>query len=231
MTPGSSATDQSKGAVGSSVSEETSTRYLGHCCAFFVQPLKPTCGVKTFSAVPDRLHYLGMSMSPQVVLAAHPNSFVLSLRQVEWYTMFLLSTMYPSSILTCLVVISVCRTCTSYLCVPRCFLSNRSAPETTLELEGAQEQKAASHGGDGGHGTSTIAAPGNGGDPVGRPSEEGLSAGPPSAKEFCFVKAILHLPDEDSRPSVSNSSLHSIIGGVVFFHAQSPNVFTLYLLA
>eukprot|EP00903_Cladosiphon_okamuranus_P015705 g14497.t1 len=82
--------------------------------------------------------------------------------------------------------------------------TSTSAPETALELPGAQEEKTASHGSDGSDGTSTIVVAGNGKEHTGNPSEEGLSVSrEPSEQDFCFVKAILHLPNEDSRPSVS----------------------------
>ena len=86
--------------------------------------------------------------------------------------------------------------------VPGRSLPARSTPETALEPEGEQDEEARSHGSDGGGGAGTIVVAENGGNPVGKASEAGLSP-VPSAKDFCFVKAILHLPDEDSRPSVS----------------------------
>lgn len=105
------------------------------------------------------------------------------------------------------------------LCLPRPSLSGCSAPETALELEGARDEDVSSRGGDGGGGAGTIAVPESGGNPVGEPSEGGLSP-VPSAKDFCFVKAILHLPDEESRPSVSMSRLalqHALLRGSSFF--------------
>eukprot|EP00752_Nemacystus_decipiens_P010794 g9601.t1 len=79
-----------------------------------------------------------------------------------------------------------------------------SAPEIALEAEGARDEQERAHGSNGDAGDAgTMATAENGGNSVGEALEGGLSPSPvPSAKDYCFVKAILHLPDEESRPSV-----------------------------
>lgn len=116
--------------------------------------------------------------------------------------------------------------------VPRRCLPGHSVPETPPESEGGQAEKVNAQGSDGGAGTSTVAVPGIGEKPV--RTEEGLSP-VPSAKDFCFVKAILHLPDEDSRPSVSNLALSVFrgkrISSYTYNHDFSSLLVSLVVLA